>query len=144
VQQVWVQRELKLVAKSRGFHLITDDILQALPELGSVTVGLLHVFIKHSSASLSVNENADPTVRQDFEQVFSRLVPENQPYYQHNDEGPDDLPAHIKASLLGSSVSLPVTNGRLNIGVWQGIYFCEHRNRAGGRQLVLTLQGQSN
>ena len=107
-------------------------------------VGLLHVFIQHTSASLTINENADPTVRQDFEQVFNRLVPENQPYYRHNDEGSDDLPAHIKSSLLGPSVSIPVTAGRLALGTWQGVYLCEHRDYGGSRRLVLTLTGSSD
>ncbi|MCH8538346.1 MAG: secondary thiamine-phosphate synthase enzyme YjbQ [Alkalimonas sp.] len=137
----YIQRELQLSPYRRGFHLITDDIIRAMPELASLHQGLLHVFIKHSSASLTVNENADPTVRGDFERFFSRAVPENEPYYQHNDEGPDDMPAHLKASLLGSSVTLPVTAGRLNLGIWQGIYLGEHRDRASSRTLVLTLHG---
>lgn len=137
----YIQRELQLSPYRRGFHLITDDIIRAMPELATLQQGLLHVFIKHSSASLTVNENADPTVRGDFERFFSRAVPENAPYYQHNDEGPDDMPAHLKASLLGSSVTLPVTAGRLNMGIWQGIYLGEHRDRASGRMLVLTLHG---
>ena len=135
------QKTIQLKARARGFHLITRDIEQALPELADVSVGLLHVFIQHTSASLTINENADPTVRVDFEEVFSRLVPENQPYYKHNDEGPDDLPAHIKSSLLGPSLTIPVTNGRLALGTWQGIYLCEHRDYGGSRRLVLTLQG---
>ena len=138
----YIQRELQLSAYRRGFHLITDTIIRALPELAALQQGLLHVFIKHSSASLTVNENADPTVRGDFERFFSRAVPENEPYYQHNDEGPDDMPAHLKASLLGSSVTLPVTAGRLNLGIWQGIYLGEHRDHASGRTLVLTLHGR--
>jgi len=139
---MWTQETVRLKARGRGFHLITRDIEQALPELADVSVGLLHVFIQHTSASLTINENADPTVRVDFEEVFSRLVPENQPYYKHNDEGPDDLPAHIKSSLLGPSLTIPVTNGRLALGTWQGIYLCEHRDYGGSRRLVLTLQGQ--
>ncbi len=139
---MWTQKTIQLKARARGFHLITRDIEQALPELAGVSVGLLHVFIQHTSASLTINENADPTVRVDFEEVFSRLVPENQPYYKHNDEGPDDLPAHIKSSLLGPSLTIPVTNGRLALGTWQGIYLCEHRDYGGSRRLVLTLQGQ--
>jgi len=139
---MWTQKTIQLKARARGFHLITRDIEQALPELADVSVGLLHVFIQHTSASLTINENADPTVRVDFEEVFSRLVPENQPYYKHNDEGPDDLPAHIKSSLLGPSLTIPVTNGRLALGTWQGIYLCEHRDYGGSRRLVLTLQGQ--
>ena len=138
---MWTQKTIQLKARARGFHLITREIEQALPELADVSVGLLHVFIQHTSASLTINENADPTVRVDFEEVFSRLVPENQPYYKHNDEGPDDLPAHIKSSLLGPSLTIPVTNGRLALGTWQGIYLCEHRDYGGSRRLVLTLQG---
>ncbi|WP_301391067.1 secondary thiamine-phosphate synthase enzyme YjbQ [Thalassolituus sp. UBA1965] len=139
---MWTQKTIQLKARARGFHLITREIEQALPELADVSVGLLHVFIQHTSASLTINENADPTVRVDFEEVFSRLVPENQPYYKHNDEGPDDLPAHIKSSLLGPSLTIPVTNGSLALGTWQGIYLCEHRDYGGSRRLVLTLQGE--
>jgi len=139
---MWSQKSIQLKARARGFHLITRDIEQAVPELAEVSVGLLHVFIQHTSASLTSNENADPTVRSDFEEVFSRLVPENQPYYQHNDEGPDDLPAHIKSSLLGPSITIPVTDGRLALGTWQGIYLCEHRDYGGSRRVVLTLQGE--
>ncbi|MEX1220773.1 MAG: secondary thiamine-phosphate synthase enzyme YjbQ [Idiomarina sp.] len=135
------QTELTLAAHSRGFHIITDEVVRALPELRDIEVGLLHVFIRHTSASLTVNENADPTVRQDFESYFNQAVPEQESYYKHTDEGPDDMPAHLKASLLGSSISLPITNGRLNLGTWQGIYLCEHRNHGGKRTLVLTLQG---
>lgn len=139
---IWVQHELQLAARSRGFHLITREVQEAVPELGQVQCGLLQVFMRHTSASLTVNENADPTVRTDFEQYFSRLAPENAAYYQHTMEGPDDLPAHLKASLLGCSVQLPVTDGALNLGTWQGIYLGEHRDYAGPRTLVLTLQGQ--
>jgi secondary thiamine-phosphate synthase enzyme len=139
---MWLQKEIQLKARPRGFHLITQDVLAELPELRQVSVGLLHVFIQHTSASLTINENADPTVRQDFESYFNRAVPEDQPYYRHNDEGSDDLPAHLKSSILGSSVSLPIKNGRLNLGTWQGIYLCEHRNHGGSRRLVVTLQGE--
>lgn len=139
---MWTQKNIQLRAHKRGFHLITSDIEHALPELASINIGLLNVFIQHTSASLTINENADPTVRTDFEAVFNRLVPENQPYYQHNDEGPDDLPAHIKTSLLGPSLTIPVKDGRLALGTWQGIYLCEHRDYGGGRKLVLTLQGE--
>lgn len=139
---MWLQKEISLSQKLRGFHLITREVLKQLPEIEQISVGLLHVFIKHTSASLTINENADPTVREDFESFFNRAVPENQPYYRHNDEGSDDLPAHIKSSILGASVSLPVKNGELNIGIWQGIYLCEHRNYGGARTLVLTLQGE--
>lgn len=139
---MWTQKNIQLRAHKRGFHLITSDIEHALPELASINIGLLNVFIQHTSASLTINENADPTVRTDFEAVFNRLVPENQPYYQHHDEGPDDLPAHIKTSLLGPSLAIPVKDGRLALGTWQGIYLCEHRDYGGGRKLVLTLQGE--
>lgn len=133
------QTELTLQPRPRGFHSITDEIEQALNSLTPVTTGLLHIFIKHTSASLTINEDADPTVRQDFESHFNEMVPEDAPYYRHTYEGPDDMPAHLKASLLGSSVSIPITDGRMNIGTWQGIYLCEHRNRAPSRELVLTL-----
>lgn len=139
---MWIQHEVMLKPRPRGFHLVTDEVLRAVPELRDVRIGLLHILIQHTSASLTLNENADPRVRQDFESFFNRTVPENQPYYRHDDEGPDDLPAHIKSSLLGSSLTLPVTNGRLNLGTWQGIYLCEHRNHGGARQLVLTLHGE--
>lgn len=139
---MWFQKEITLPPKKRGFHLITSEILSQLPELERLSVGMLNVFIKHTSASLTVNENADPTVRQDFESYFNRAVPENQPYYRHTDEGSDDMPSHLKSSLLGCSLNLPVTRGKLNLGIWQGIYLCEHRNHGGGRTLVLTLQGE--
>lgn len=129
--------------KSRGFHLITGEILSVIPELAAVKCGLLHLFIKHTSASLTVNENADPTVRQDLESHFNRFVPEGAPYYKHAYEGDDDMPAHIKNTLLGSSCSIPITDGKLNLGIWQGIYLCEHRNRGGGRRIVATIQGQA-
>ncbi|ACE83693.1 secondary thiamine-phosphate synthase enzyme YjbQ [Cellvibrio japonicus] len=138
---MWIQKEFRLKARARGFHLITHEILDQLPELRQVRIGLLNLLLKHTSASLTLNENADPSVRRDFERFFNHAVPENQSYYEHNDEGPDDLPAHLKASLLGASVNLPVTNGQLNLGTWQGIYLCEHRNHGGSRSLVLTLQG---
>lgn len=133
------QTELRLRPYPRGFHIITDDIERALPNLHEVKTGLLHVFIKHTSASLTINENADPTVRTDFESHFNTMVPENAPYYRHTCEGPDDMPAHLKSSLLGSSVTVPVTDGRLNMGTWQGIYLCEHRDHGSARTLVLTL-----
>lgn len=136
-----IQRELRLAPKSRGFHLITDEILEALPEMRNISAGQLTVFIKHTSASLTINEDADPTVRTDFESHFNKMVPENAPYYKHTYEGPDDMPAHIKASLLGSSVTVPITNGQLNVGIWQGVYLCEHRNHASSRSIVLTLIG---
>ena len=131
------QYEIKLREYSRGFHLITSDVLSALPPLPQT--GLLNVFIQHSSAGLSLNENADYTVREDFETVFNKLVPEDDPDYKHTLEGSDDMPAHVKSSLLGASLTIPVTNGRLNLGTWQGIYLCEFRNYGGSRKLVLTL-----
>jgi secondary thiamine-phosphate synthase enzyme len=137
-----IQKEITLPPFGRGFHLITSHIMRQVPELNDVKAGIMHVFIKHTSASLCINENADPTVREDFESHFNRAVPENAPYYKHTDEGPDDMPAHIKAALLGSSVSVPVTNGRPNLGTWQGIYLCEHRNQGGGRRLVITITGE--
>lgn len=133
------QKEVTLQARPRGFHLITGEIVGELPELADVEAGLLHVFIKHTSASLTLNENADPTVRQDFEAYFNEAVPEDTPYYRHTAEGPDDMPAHLKASLMGSSVTVPIANGRLSLGTWQGIYLCEHRDRGGSRRLVLTV-----
>lgn len=139
---MWIQKELQLKPRSRGFHLISDEILTQLPELQRFSVGIMQVFIQHSSASLTINENADPTVRDDFESCFNQLVPENQPFYKHTLEGSDDLPAHIKSSLLGSSLSIPLINGQLNLGVWQGIYLCEHRNHGGARNLVITLNGE--
>ncbi|WP_114784682.1 secondary thiamine-phosphate synthase enzyme YjbQ [Botryobacter ruber] len=138
----WIQKEIRLPAVKRGFHLITDLVESQLPELEDIKVGLAHVFIRHTSASLTINEDADPTVRQDFESHFNKMVPENAPYYRHTLEGPDDMPAHLKASLLGSSVTVPITNGKFNLGTWQGIYLCEHRDHASRRWLVVTLQGE--
>jgi secondary thiamine-phosphate synthase enzyme len=140
---IWHQKTLRLPALKRGFHLITDLVTAEVPEIEKIKIGLAHVFIRHTSASLTVNEDADPTVRVDFESHFNKMVPENAPYYRHNDEGPDDMPAHLKASLLGSSVTVPITDGKLNLGTWQGIYLCEHRDHATRRWLVVTLQGQS-
>lgn len=136
------QVELLLPPFSRGFHLVTPLIERALPDLNNFSMGTAHVFICHTSASLTINENADPTVRHDFEAHFNRMVPENMPYYRHTLEGPDDMPAHIKASVLGSSVTVPITRGRLNLGMWQGIYLCEHRDNASSRTLVITLMGK--
>jgi len=138
---VYFQIEISIEPKPRGFHLITTEIVRAFPEISQLNVGLLHVHIKHTSASLTVNENADPTVREDFESHFNILVPEDGTHYQHTYEGPDDMTSHIKASLLGPSVTIPITNGRLNLGTWQGIYLCEHRNYGGSRKLVLTAHG---
>ncbi|MBB1526651.1 YjbQ family protein [Pectobacterium carotovorum subsp. carotovorum] len=139
---MWTQYEICLKPKSRGFHLVTDEILAQITALRQIKVGLMQVFIKHTSAALTINENADPTVRQDFESFFNRLVPEDEPYYRHTYEGSDDMPAHLKGSLLGNSLTIPITNGRLNIGIWQGIYLCEHRNHGGSRSLVVTLNGE--
>ena len=138
----WYQKEIRLSPKSRGFHLVTREITRQLPELEAFQVGLAHIFIQHTSASLTLNENADPTVRVDMESHFNEMVPENAPYYRHTYEGPDDMPAHIKAALLGNSLTIPISNGRLNLGTWQGIYLCEHRNHARGRRLVITLHGE--
>ncbi|MGO4890900.1 secondary thiamine-phosphate synthase enzyme YjbQ [Flavobacterium sp. W21_SRS_FM6] len=139
---MWLQKEIRLGPKRRGFHLITQEVMTQLPELRTVAIGLLHVFIKHTSASLTINENADPTVRGDFERYFNHAVPEDEPYYQHVDEGSDDMPAHLKSSILGASVTIPLTSGRLNMGIWQGIYLCEHRNHGGSRTLLVTIQGE--
>ena len=138
---MWIQKTIALSPKSRGFHIITNDVLENIPELKDLKTGILQLFIKHTSASLTINENADPTVRTDFESHFNMLAPENQSYYQHTFEGSDDIPAHLKASLLGSSVSIPITDGRLNLGTWQGIYLCEHRNHGSDRKLIVTIQG---
>lgn len=138
----WFQKEITLSSRPRGFHLITREILEQLPELKEYRVGLAHIFIQHTSASLALNENADPTVRKDMERHFNEMVPENAPYYEHTMEGPDDMPAHIKAVLLGSSMTLPVKDGRFHLGTWQGIYLCEHRDRGGRRRLVITLTGE--
>lgn len=135
------QSEITLNAYSRGFHLITYDILKQFPQIENIKKGIVQVFIKHTSASLTINENADYTVRLDFESHFNNMVPENQDYYRHTFEGSDDMPAHIKSSLLGASVQIPITNGKLNLGIWQGIYLCEHRNNASGRRLVVTAFG---
>ncbi|SDY26330.1 secondary thiamine-phosphate synthase enzyme YjbQ [Nitrosomonas sp. Nm33] len=139
---MWIQKQLYLRARTRGFHLVTDEILQQLPELREVKIGIMNIFIQHTSASLTLNENADPTVRQDFEDFFNHIVPEDAPYYRHMDEGSDDLPAHLKSSLLGCSLIIPVTNGRPTLGTWQGIYLCEHRNHGGSRRLVITINGE--
>lgn len=139
---MWAQRELRLDPLPRGFHLITREVLAALPEIAELRVGLLHVFIRHTSASLTLNENASPEVRHDFESYFNAAVPEDVPYWTHTLEGADDMPAHIKASLLGPSLSLPVASGRLALGTWQGIYLCEHRDGGGSRSLVATLWGE--
>jgi secondary thiamine-phosphate synthase enzyme len=140
---VWAQREIRLAALPRGFHLITREVLAALPELAQLEVGLLHLFLRHTSASLTLNENASPDVRHDFAAYFDRAVPEDAAYWTHTLEGPDDMPAHIKASLLGPSLSLPIAGGRLALGTWQGIYLCEHRNHGGRRSLLATAWGET-
>lgn len=140
----WFQKQISLEAKSRGFHLITQEIESQIPELRRYNIGLAHVFIQHTSAALALNENADPTVRQDMESHFNHLVPEDAPYFIHTYEGSDDMPAHIKAVLLGSSVTVPIRNGQLNLGTWQGIYLCEHRDRGRRRRLIVTLTGQTS
>lgn len=141
---IWHQTELALAARPRGYHLITDEIVSALPELRGVGVGLLQVFIKHTSASLTLNENADRSVRRDFESFLNAIAPEDAPFTTHKSEGPDDMPAHIKSSLLGASVTVPIRDGRLLLGTWQGVYLCEHRDQGGRRTLVLTLQGEAS
>lgn len=137
-----IQKKLTLPSFSRGFHLITDDVLTGIPEMRHIKSGILHVFIQHTSASLTLNENADPTVRQDFESHFNNMVPEDQPYYRHTYEGSDDMPAHIKSSLLGASVSIPIIDGKPATGTWQGIYLCEHRDNASSRKLIITIMGK--
>jgi secondary thiamine-phosphate synthase enzyme len=139
---MWAQHEIRLQPRPRGFHLVTREVAGALPELDRLRVGLAHLFIRHTSASLTLNENASPDVRADFDAWFDRAVPEQAPYWTHTVEGPDDMPAHVKASLLGSSLSLPVSDGRLALGTWQGIYLCEHRDHGGARTLLATLWGE--
>jgi len=139
---VWLQKPIRLQAKSRGFHLVSDEILEALPEISTIKVGLLHLFLQHTSASLSINENADSSVRRDMEAHFNQLAPEDAPYFEHTYEGSDDMPAHIKSALLGCEMSLPVAQGRLQLGTWQGIYLGEHRNSASARTLIATLAGE--
>ncbi|MBK3868897.1 YjbQ family protein [Pseudomonas stutzeri] len=141
---MWLQNLITLRARPRGFHLITDELLAALPELRQCQVGLLHLWLRHTSASLTINENADAAVRRDFERFFNRLVPQGDKGYEHDYEGPDDLPAHFKASLLGCQLSLPVSAGRLALGTWQGIYLGEHRDQGGARQIVATLHGTAS
>jgi len=138
---MWLQREITLGARPRGFHLVTREVLDALPELSAIQVGLLHILIRHTSASLALGENASPAVRRDLESWFNQAVPERASYWTHTLEGPDDMPAHVKAALLGPSLTLPVSAGRLNLGTWQGIYLCEHRDRGGPRSLVATACG---
>lgn len=138
-----IQKEIILNSRSRGFHVVTDEVISSLPELKSIKAGIAHIHILHTSASLSLNENADPTVRTDMENFFSRLLPENEmSFYEHTLEGPDDMTSHIKNTIIGSSVTVPVTNGRFNLGTWQGIYLCEHRNNARSRKIIVTVTGE--
>lgn len=139
---MWLQKRLQLSAKPRGFHLITRELLGQLPELRNLKIGLAHLFIQHTSASLALNENADTDVRTDLESYFSRNVPENEPYYRHTLEGDDDMPAHIKSVLIGAELTIPIGNGQLALGTWQGIYLCEHRNHGGSRSVVVTIHGE--
>ncbi len=139
---MWVQREIRLPARPRGFHLVTREVLEALPEMSSLQVGMLHLLIQHTSASLALNENASPDVRRDFEAWFNQAVPERAEYWTHVLEGPDDMPAHVKAALLGPSLTLPISRGRLALGTWQGVYLCEHRDRGGARSVVATMWGE--
>jgi secondary thiamine-phosphate synthase enzyme len=141
---IWIQREIRLAARPRGFHLVTAEVLDGLPGLDRLTVGILHLLILHTSASLALNENASPDVRRDFETWFNRAVPDGAPYWTHTLEGADDMPAHVKAALLGPSLTLPVSQGRLALGTWQGIYLCEHRDRGGPRRLVATAWGEGD
>ena len=141
---MWLQKRIKLTPRARGFHLITDEIMGQLPELGSVEIGLAHLLLQHTSASISINENADSLVRGDMESHFNELVPENAPYYKHTYEGADDMPAHIKSSLLGCELNIPIRKGRLLLGNWQGLYLGEHREHGGSRRLVVTIQGVSS
>jgi len=141
---MWLRRTIRLPARPRGFHLVTSEVLEALPELDEIQTGLLHLLIQHTSASLALNENASPDVRRDFESWFDRAVPEGAPYWTHTLEGDDDMPAHVKAALLGPSLTLPIGGGRLELGTWQGVYLCEHRDHAGPRSLVATALGEAS
>ena len=137
----WIQKEFSLAPKKRGFHLITNEVLNNIPEIKNIKIGIANIFIQHTSASLTINENADPTVREDMETHFNHMVPEDEDYYRHTFEGLDDMTSHIKCSILGSSLVIPVKNGNFNLGIWQGIYLCEHRNHGGRRKIVVTLNG---
>ena len=139
----WQQHTFRLAPRTRGFHLVTREVMEALPDISRYRIGLLHLFIRHTSASLAINENADPDVRGDLERHFNVMVPENAPHYEHTLEGPDDMPAHIKSVLIGPSLNIPMTNGRLALGTWQGIYLCEHRDRGGGREIIATMNGET-
>ena len=139
---MWIQKDITLPQYSRGFHIITDEIIGPISELKELSVGIIHIFIKHTSASLAINEGADPAVRIDFETFFNKSVPENSPVFIHNDEGPDDMPAHIKSAILGSLLSIPIRNGKADMGTWQDVYLCEHRNNPARRKLTITVQGE--
>lgn len=138
----WYQKEITLKPRGRGFHLVTDEILDYLPEIREIKVGILYIIIKHTSASITLNENYDPDVRSDMNKYFDRSVKENESWYEHTSEGSDDMPAHIKSTIIGTSLTIPITEGRLNLGTWQGIYLCEHRNHAGSRKIVVTIFGE--
>jgi secondary thiamine-phosphate synthase enzyme len=138
----WYQKEISLDSSSRGFHLITEVVVSQFPELKKIKIGLMHIFIKHTSASITLNENYDPDVRSDMEKYFNKTVKENEPWYDHNSEGLDDMPAHIKSTIIGNSLTIPITNGHLNLGTWQGIYLCEHRNNGGSRKIIVTVFGE--
>ena len=139
---MWIQKNIAIEKKRKGFHLITNQLINQIPEINKIHIGLLHVFILHTSASITLNENMDRSVRNDFESFFNHLIPENQNYFTHIDEGFDDMPAHLKSSILGSSIVIPISNGSLKLGKWQGIYLCEHRKHAAPRSIVLTIQGE--
>ena len=139
---MWIQKDITLPQYSRGFHIITDEVIRSISEVKELSVGIIHIFIKHTSASLAINEGADPAVRIDFETFFNKYVPENSPDFIHNDEGPDDMPAHIKSAILGSSLSIPIRNGKADMGTWQDVYPCEHRNNPTRRKLTITVQGE--
>ena len=138
----WYQKEMSLDPKSRGIHLVTNEVMSRLPEINKIKTGIMHILIKHTSASITLNENNDPDVRSDMEKYFNRAVKENEPWYDHNSEGPDDMPAHIKSTLIGNSLTIPITNGMFNLGTWQGIYHCEHRNHGGSRKIIVTIFGE--
>ncbi len=139
---MWLQKEISLRSRNKGFHLITDEILSNIPEIHQIKIGVVHILLKHTSASITLNENADPDVRTDMKNYFDEIVPENKKYFVHTSEGADDMPAHIKSSLLGNSLTIPITNGKLNLGTWQGIYLCEHRNYGGSRKVIITINGE--
>ena len=139
---MWIQKEITLPQLSRGFHIITDEVIGSVLEIKNLSVGIVHIFIKHTSASLAINEGADPAVRIDFETFFNKFVPENSPDFIHTDEGPDDMPAHIKSAIFGSSLSIPIRNGKADMGIWQDVYLCEHRNNPTRRKLTITVQGE--